>query len=1231
MINLSPRPVPPSQASAPVPRQLGSQLRRLRLSSRLSQLELANRMGFPGQIVTEVERGEQAPTERYLEQLARVLELPPQQIYELWEQYRRIPAAAGTGEGDGAGQRQDRADCPYRGLYAFREQDAPLYHGRATVIARLTRAISQSALAGVVGASGSGKSSLVHAGLIPALRRQAEHWAVAVFRPGSSPYEALAGGLVELVHPDSSVDHNATAAAALSERMRTGGISQAVEQIARRLDRPLLLFADQFEELFTHCRDEDSVRKFLDDIAELSLRHPGSTSRVKVVLTLRGDFYGRAVAHRRFSDVLQDHVVNLPPMNRTELRSAIVEPARAGQLVLDEGLVERILDDVGSAPGNLPLLEFALTLLWERQSSGRLTHAAYETVGEVVGAIATRAEEVYAGLSPQQQDTARQLLTRLVRVAPIGEEGEDARRRTPVTELSGFARVEEVIAALTDARLLVTDSDEQGRPTVEVAHEAVIRSWDRLRLWLDGDRQFLLWQQRTRRRYEDWRSEAEDPVNALHGRLLSEAEGWLQSRGTEAVAADLREFIRHSAEVRGAEELQSALADLDRLLSVKADDLLPFLTRLSGHREVVEERIREVLRGEARLRPDSGAGLSAEEVFRLRLFLAAGDPAEADWIVRHLHSTGPQDLAVARQVLTPLGADLTDRLWTWVFAPEDADPAHRLRAAVLLAETDPDDPRWRQAADRIAAQLLAQDQLQLSAWLEALGRAAQTLLEPLTIAAVDDDRRETVRETAVSLLHQVAAARGDLLAHVASGGPEHAYPEVIRWLGDAADPLVRSTATATLRDILTSRPSAAMGEAERIQLGRRRAAAACTLLRFSESDGILEQLTTAPDPEFATQFAHQAERRGVPGPLIAGMLTEAPTAESRYHLLMALGNYGRESFTTPESFAGVQEHLLDLHSHDPDPAVHSAAFWLDRRWDSRTEGVGHAAPYDPTGRRGWFTGTPHTTRLAFSVFRPGTLLSGSPETEQERSSYESPQRPTRITRSFALCTAQVTRGAFEEFMAETGRRGLPDISEWSDKPVEPVVAPTWYESADFCEWLTSRIGAHDRSDPYGTDTDDHAVLSPGWSGFRLPTEAEWEYACRAGTATAYSFGSARDLLDEYGWTARNSGLKTHEAGMLRPNPAGLFDIHGQCWEWCSDWYALYGAEPAVDPLGPEHGDRRVLRGGCWNLGPRYARSACRNAHIPSNRNYYITFRLALTVPDADPTWSGGPNPLSWSG
>ncbi|MGW5236077.1 SUMF1/EgtB/PvdO family nonheme iron enzyme, partial [Streptomyces nodosus] len=793
---------------------------------------------------------------------------------------------------------------------------------------------------------------------------------------------------------------------------------------------------------------------------------------------------------------------------------------------------------------------------------------------------------------------------------------------------------DEVIAALTDTRLLVTDSDERGRPTVEVAHEAVIRNWRRLRTWLDSDRQFLLWQQRTRRRYEDWRAGPDDASTVLHGRLLTEAEGWLQSQGGDAVADDLQEFIRHSADVRRTEQHQQALTQVERLLTVKTDELVPVMTRLAAHREVVDERVRQILRGEAAHREGTAGSLSPEDIWRLRLFLAGAYPAEAAWVCSNLPGIAPGELAVARQFLSLTGAELQELLWGRLLETEAAGAVGRLHTAVLLADTvaASDDARWSGVAHQLAAELLEQDQLHLPAWLSALGPVVEHLLEPLTATAVDTSVRETVRETAVSVLQEVAIDRGDLLARLASGGPEHAYAEVVRRLAQNPHRAVHESARAELRSTVRLPSPPDLSETQRVELGRRRAVAACTLLRFSRTDGILNRMVAASDPEFATQFAHQAVQREVPADTLAGLLAEAPDARARYYLMLALGRYRPEAFSTPARFDRTERLVLDLHEGDPSAGVHGAARWLDRRWNHRIDGTESAAPYDPTGRRTWFTCTPpFGPRLTFSVFRPGTLLIGSPDGEKERSSYEAPRRTTALTRSFALCTAQVTRGEFEKFMAETGRQGLPDISEWSDQPFEPVVAPTWYEAADFGAWLTSRVIPLPSAVAFGDDLDDHPVSRPGWAGFRLPTEAEWEYACRAGTTTAYSFGSDRELLDGYAWTAANSGLKTHEAGILRPNPAGLFDIHGQCWEWCSDWYALYGAEAESDPRGPLSGDRRVLRGGCWNLGARYARSACRNAHIPSNRNYYITFRLALTVPEPDPAWTDGPNPLPWSG
>lgn len=1207
--------------SPKTPRPIGEVLRCLRLEGNLSQLDLATRMGFPASTVSLVERGEQAPTPQYVEKFAIALGLSGREIGKLWIMYRHEP---GAGVSDSV-HRPNRADCPFRGLSAFREEDAPFFHGRQVVVKRLLSEVAHTNLAGIVGASGSGKSSVVFAGLIPALRIQ-DDWLIVTFRPSADPYESMAFVLSEIVDSGASIVTSARQTAELTNALRDNGIGPVVGQVSRRLGRPILLFVDQFEELFTHCHDGQAAQTFLNGIADLTERHVGGAAQIKLLLTLRGDFYGRVVGHRRFSDALQDHVVHLPPMTRDELRHAITEPTRVKGVRLESGLVDRILDDVGNEPGNLPLLQFALTLLWERQEAGVLTQTAYEKIGKVSGAIATQAEDAYFSLAPEQQDTARRLLTRLVRVARPGEDGDDARRRTPLSEVAGLARVDRVIGALTDARLLVTDADESDNCTVEVAHEAIIRSWSRLRAWLDEDRQFLLWQQRVRQWYQEWKENSDDEAAILRGRILTEAETWIAARGEAAISANLLEFISHSADVRRADGDRLAVARIGVLLSTKCQELPAIIDSFAGHESVVHARICELL---AEV-DNSADDANLQKSWRLRLALASSDRDQAIWLIDHLEIPDPDEIVVAREILRSHSNALSEPLWKIACSLGTRGTQKTFRAAVMLAEYTPDDARWARIATALATELVEQNQLYLRTWLDALRPVVDILLDPLVKLVADTTTRDTIREAAVSLVQEISGNRGSILAQIICDGPSQTYASSFTTLAALGDSnhKERSAGINSLRSIAQNRSIVSETELERVRQGRRRGIAACTLLRLGVSDGILDLLGPDPDPEMATQFAHRARPYGLSADLIAALIGEAPTARARYVMLMALGAYPPKEFSGEATFRRTHTKILDLHSSDDDAGVHSACEWVDRRWGHRLKDVVEWRPFDPTGSRTWFTVFVSGVYLTFSILQPGKFLMGSPETEAERSDYESPLQPTAITCPFALCTQQVTRGEFENFMAATDTTGLPNIDEWSPSRREPIVAATWCEATDYCRWATDSIGQQKISSLRKLN---NPVDWPDWWVFRLPTEAEWEYACRADTITAYSFGSDRTFLDEYGWSASNSGLRTHEAGILRPNPAGIFNIHGQCWEWCSDWYGPYSSEPVIDPTGPEKGDRRVLRGGCWNLGDRYSRSACRNAHIPPNRNYYISFRLAVTVPSAHPDGAGGENPLLWSG
>ena len=283
---------------------------------------------------------------------------------------------------------------PYLGLRAFREEDSAFFHGREAFTERLVEAVERTPFLAVVGPSGSGKSSVVQAGLIPALRKGAlagsGNWEFAVFRPGRNPLKQLAAPLVSLLEPEMDEVTRLAKVGELADHFREGRVSLA-DAAGRILEKRhyaaqaagaerLVLVADQFEELFTYKESEPEREIFLGHLLEAAGERDGPLT---VVLTLRADFYSHCLGVRPLADRLEGRVVNIGPMTEAELRRAIEEPARSVGVRFEVGLVERILEDVRGEPGTLPLLEFSLTELWEGRRGRLLTHEAYEEFGGV--------------------------------------------------------------------------------------------------------------------------------------------------------------------------------------------------------------------------------------------------------------------------------------------------------------------------------------------------------------------------------------------------------------------------------------------------------------------------------------------------------------------------------------------------------------------------------------------------------------------------------------------------------------------------------------------------------------------------------------------------------------------------------------------------------------------------------------------------------------------------------
>jgi formylglycine-generating enzyme required for sulfatase activity/energy-coupling factor transporter ATP-binding protein EcfA2 len=410
------------------------------------------------------------------------------------------------------------ARSPFRGLESFRPEDSEFFFGREELIEKLVGKIKAHSFLAVLGASGSGKSSLVMAGVIPALDLD-----YVVFRPGTKPLDELE-----------------------SARGKS------------------LIVVDQFEELFTLTRDESTRKEFIARLMDES-------SRARIILTLRSDFLGEVGAYRILSAEIQNHLEIVPPMDVDELHRAMEGQAGVTGLRFEADLSQQILDDVAGEPGAMPLLQHALWELWNRRHGRNLRASEYRAFGGVKQAISSTAEKVYAECSKTEQDALRDIFLRLTRVDESAD-GRDTRRRVLLRDLipadSDPAATTLLIKQLADTRLAVVTGDE-----VEVAHEALIRHWERLRIWLNEDREGLLIYQHLSDSAHQWNSRGRDPGELYRGRRLAQAQEWTKKQSI-AISPLEQAFLKKSHDKETLERRVTRL----RWVSFTGAGLLVLLT-----------------------------------------------------------------------------------------------------------------------------------------------------------------------------------------------------------------------------------------------------------------------------------------------------------------------------------------------------------------------------------------------------------------------------------------------------------------------------------------------------------------------------------------------------------------------------------------------------------------------------------------------------------------------------
>ncbi|MCI0682421.1 MAG: bifunctional serine/threonine-protein kinase/formylglycine-generating enzyme family protein [Gemmataceae bacterium] len=646
----------------------------------------------------------------------------------------------------------------------------------------------------------------------------------------------------------------------------------------------------------------------------------------------------------------------------------------------------------------------------------------------------------------------------------------------------------------------------------------------------------------------------------------------------------------------------------------------------------------------ARMLAEAPAGSKAR--LHASLALLPGDDSQVDYLADRLLTASPQELLVIRTSLAPSKDRVKDRLWTLAQPPspgKEPDEGRRFRAACGLAALDPDSPRWAKVASNVAASLAAESPLLIGAWTELLRPARRRLLDPLTEIALrrsaheQDDADPELRlaefqhrAVAVSILADYASDQPKVLAKaLVDVGPkpfEVLFPKLAVH-GHQAVNLLSPVLERTL-------PSDA-ADADHDRLAQRQANAAVALMRLGHADRVWPLLRHRPDPGARSYLIHRVVSLGVDPRVLLRRFEEENDISARRALLLALGGFRDLSdATAPEATehpptTARAARLLDLYRTHPDAGLHAAAAWTLRQWGHGKE----LAEIDkqlvssrPGGKEaGWSVNSQGQTMVA--IPGPVEFSMGSPETEPQRD-HDEVLHTRRIGRSFAMAAHHVTVEQFKRF---NPRFAHPQLRRAPD-PDCPIIGVTWYEAAQYCNWLSRKEGIPKDQwcylpNAYGNYAEG-MELAPDYlerQGYRLPTEAEWEYCCRAGAATARYYGRSEELLPRYAWYIRNAKERSWPVGSLKPNDLGLFDMHGAAWSWCSDSYLAYkfGDDITHQTLVTET-VARVLRGGSFFYPRSDLRAANRNWVRPSYRNYNVGFRVARTLVLVGPACRAGP-------
>ncbi len=1111
----------------------------------------------------------------------------------------------------------------------------------------------------IYGPSGCGKSSMVRAGLLP---RLAKH-VLAVY--------------VEATAEDTEARLLKGLRKACPELSPGSGLVDSLANLRRGRflppERKVLLVLDQSEQWLHAKRGEENSELVA------ALRHCDG-EHVQAVVLVRDDFWMAATRFMRGLEIRLlegDNSAAVDLFDLDHARKVLVAFGQAfGRLPERESDASKdqkdfLKESVNGLAEEGKVISVRLALFAEMMKGKPWTPVTLKEVGGTKGVGVTFLEETFSASTAPPEHRLHQKAAQAVLKALLPETGTDIkgqmRSRQELLEASGYVNrhrdFDDLIHILDPELRLITPTDPEGSSSegqqttpsgqcYQLTHDYLVHS---LRDWLTRK------QRETRRgraelrlveRSASWNAKPENrylpsTLEWANIRLLTKKKEWTAPQLKMMKRAGRVHVVRASTRAT-LMILPLALATLFGVLWVEwvirpALDkeglntvLVSPLTgvprtfdSLIGYRgKSVEPLLRQAY-SEAKKSGDSRKQLNAAVALSRLLPL---DDQYIPYLKDRLLTAEAQNISVLRMALASRKDAIVPDFWYKLEKPTPEDRSKALQAASALALYDPATPRWEKVRTDVVNRLVAENAYVVAHWIDALRPVREQMRDPLVAVFHDEKRAESERTLAANALAEYLSDQPRDLAELLMDATEKQfaalYPSAER----------RSAQTTSLLEVeLAKKPPSKKGAKPTDvdnkvwdKFYKRQANAGVALIRMRQTEKSWSLLKHSPDPSLRSYLVHRLGPLGVEPGLLIAKLDHEVEVSIRRALILSLGEYGEGRLSTIERDVCVKK-LLDLYRIDPDPGIHGAAEWLLHQWrnDSQIQEIDKELGKLPLPRlrmdqgesssmgnnRGWYINSQGQTMVIISD--PVKLEMGEVRTQHRE----------QIGRSFAIATKEVTVEQFESFYKDN-----PTLrSEYNESLCPslqcPQITVSWYQAAAYCNWLSKKEGIPREewcylpnvAGRYETDmrlASEHLCLS----GHRLPTEAEWDYSCRVGTTTNYSYGDPEDLLVKYGWAQRTANGRTWPVGSLKPNDLGICDMHGNAWEWCQDIDMEYSIFAAGKPgKGTDPGtavrdrDKRSLRGGAFLPDPGYMRSDSRFRHEPNFAYTLDGFRPARTI------------------